>query len=68
MNVQIPGYLKTFPFAPQGRFYVFPYSQMVTHHIEFYKDGINTKKRHFNIVAKKITLKTRKAVTHIYIL
>lgn len=52
MNVQLPSYIKRFPFAPMGRFYSFPASKMVTHHIEQLKYGMRTKKRHFNIVAK----------------
>lgn len=52
MNVQIPGYLKKFPYAPCGRFYSYPKSSMVTHHIEDIKGGMNRKKKDFNIVAK----------------
>ncbi len=52
MPVMVPGYLKKYPFAPKGRFFAFPKSQMVTHHIELCKKGFETKKRHFNIVSK----------------
>lgn len=52
MNVQLPSYIRKFPFAPMGRFYAFPASKMVTHHIEQLKYGMRTKKRHFNIAAK----------------
>lgn len=52
MNVQLPSYIKSFLFAPKGRFYVYPQSKMITHHIEHYKEGMNIKKRHFNIIAK----------------
>lgn len=51
MNVQLPSYLKRMPFAPKGRFYAYPISQMVTHHIEDIRGGIGAKKKCFNIVA-----------------
>ena len=51
MPVQIAGYLKCLPYAPYGRFYVYPYSNMVTHHIEHYKDGMAKKKRDFNALS-----------------
>lgn len=52
MNVHTPSYIKHLPFAPMGRFFVFPLSRMVTHHIELLKGNMKTKKRHFNIVAR----------------
>lgn len=52
MYVNTPSYIKHFPFAPNGRFFCFPASKMVTHHIELLKGGMNTKKKHFNIIAR----------------
>lgn len=49
-NVMTPSYIKSFPFAPFGRFYCFPKSQMVTHHIEHLPNGMITKKQHFNCI------------------
>lgn len=69
MPVHVPSYVKyKYPYIPnikEGRFYVFPKSKMVTHHIEFLKQGIEKKKRYFNIVAdidyfKKSTVKGKK--------
>lgn len=55
MPVHVPSYIKwKYPYIPnikEGRFYVFPKSRMVTHHIEFLKEGIIKKKKYFNIVA-----------------
>jgi len=55
MPVHVPSYVKyKYPYVPnikEGRFYVFPKSRMVTHHIEFLKGGMNQKKHYFNIVA-----------------
>jgi len=55
MPVHVPSYIKyKYPYVPnikEGRFYVFPRSKMVTHHIEFLKQGIEQKKRYFNIVS-----------------
>jgi len=54
MPVHVPSYVKyRYPYVPnikEGRFYVFPKSKIVTHHIEFLKDGMAQKKRYFNIV------------------
>lgn len=47
--VQIAGYIHKYPYAPFGRFYVFPFSRMVTHHVEHFKRGMDRKKRDFNI-------------------
>lgn len=52
MNVQLPSYLKHFPYAPKGRFYSFPASRMVTHHIEDVVGGMVRKKKDFNVVAQ----------------
>lgn len=49
--VQIAGYLNKFPYAPYGRFYVFPFSKMVTHHIEHLSTGIAQKRRDFNALS-----------------
>lgn len=53
MPPMLPSYIKKYPFAPTGRFYTFPYSKMVTHHIEDYPDnsGKNIKLSHFNAMA-----------------
>lgn len=55
MPVHVPSYIKyKYPYVPnikEGRFYVFPKSRTATHHIEYLKDGIEQKKRYFNILA-----------------
>lgn len=54
MPVHVPSYVPKYPYvddSTQKRFYVFPKSKMVTHHIEFLKGGMSQKKRYFNIVA-----------------
>ena len=55
MPVHVPSYVnKGYPYVPnikEGRFYVFPKSKMVTHHIEFLKEGMEKKKCYFNILA-----------------
>ncbi len=54
MPVHVPSYVKyRYPYIPnikEGRFYVFPKSNIVTHHIEFLKDGMMQKMRYFNIL------------------
>lgn len=53
MPVHIPSYVPKYPYIhdiSNKRFYVFPKSKMVTHHIEFLKDGMDEKKRYFNII------------------
>lgn len=54
MPVHVPSYVRKYPYVPnikEGRFYVFPKSRTVTHHIEFLKNGIERKKYYFNVVA-----------------
>ncbi|MBF0575414.1 glycosyltransferase [Dysgonomonas sp. GY617] len=54
MPVHVPSYVSRYPYvddSTQRRFYVFPKSKMVTHHIEFLKGGMPQKKRYFNTVA-----------------
>ncbi len=55
MPVHVPSYISyRYPYVPnikEGRFYIFPKSQIVTHHIEYLKNGMLQKKRYFNIVA-----------------
>lgn len=55
MPVHVPSYVRyKYPYVPnikEGRFYVFPKSKMVTHHIEFLKGGMNKKKQYFNILS-----------------
>lgn len=53
MPVNLPRYIKSFPFAPTGRFFSFPKGNMVTHHIETLAKGMLEKKQYFNIVANK---------------
>jgi hypothetical protein len=54
MPVHVPGYILWYPTVlnHERRFYAFPRSPMVTHHIEHLKAGMQTKKRYFNIVAQ----------------
>lgn len=52
MNVHLPSYLKSFPYASKGRYYSFPLSRMVTHHVEDVIGGMVKKKKDFNIVAQ----------------
>jgi hypothetical protein len=51
MPVNLPRYIKWYPFAPTGRFFLFPRAKMVTHHIEVLKNGMDEKKADFNAVA-----------------
>lgn len=55
MPVHVPSYVKYgYPYVPnikEGRFYVFPESRMVTHHVEYLAEGMIQKKRYFNIVS-----------------
>ena len=54
MPVHVPSYVPKYPYindSSQRRFYVFPKSKMVTHHVEFVKGGMAQKKRYFNIVS-----------------
>jgi hypothetical protein len=51
MPVQIASYIKKLPYAPFGRFYVFPLGKMVTHHVEDLRGGIDEKKFFFNVIA-----------------
>jgi hypothetical protein len=51
MPVNLPKYIRNYPFAPTGRFFVFPEGKMVTHHIETLKLGMDEKKFYFNLAA-----------------
>jgi len=54
MPVHVPAYVMRYPYindTVNKRFYVFPKSGMVTHHIEYVKGGMERKKQYFNIVA-----------------
>lgn len=54
MPVHVPSYVPKYPYindSSQRRFYVFPKSRMVTHHVEYVKGGMDRKKHYFNIVA-----------------
>lgn len=53
MPVHVPSYVFKYPYvnnSKERRFYVFPDSRTVTHHIEYLKKGMSQKKRYFNIV------------------
>jgi glycosyltransferase involved in cell wall biosynthesis len=52
MPINMPRYMRKYPFAPTGRFFSFEKSKMVTHHIESLKGGMEEKKFYFNVVAK----------------
>jgi hypothetical protein len=52
MPVNLPRYVKRYPFAPTGRFFLFPKAKMVTHHIEALKNGMTEKQSDFNAVAQ----------------
>ena len=51
MPVSLPRYARKYPFAPTGRFFVFPNGRMVSHHVEHLKNGMAEKKFYFNAVA-----------------
>jgi glycosyltransferase involved in cell wall biosynthesis len=51
MPINLPRYVKKYPFAPTGRFFIFPEGKMVTHHIESLKNGMQDKKFYFNVAA-----------------
>lgn len=53
MPVHVPSYVIKYPYIinNERRFYIFPKSRMVTHHIEYLTNGVEDKKRYFNIVA-----------------
>jgi len=51
MPINLPRYVKKYPFAPTGRFFSFPESKMVTHHVEVVNGGMERKKYDFNVVA-----------------
>jgi len=56
MPVHVPSYVFKYPYiddTANKRFYIFPKSKMVTHHIEYVRGGMQQKKRYFNIVAGK---------------
>lgn len=54
MPVHVPSYVLKYPYVHnhERRFYAFPASQMVTHHIEYLKNGMEQKKQYFNIIAQ----------------
>lgn len=51
MPVMVPSYVKKWFMAPKGRFFVFPKSKMVTHHIELYPNGMRRKEMDFNALS-----------------
>lgn len=55
MPTHVPSYAIKYPYTDKKhrRFYIFPNSKMVTHHVETLKKGMTDKKRYFNIVAGK---------------
>jgi len=55
MPVHVPAYVFKYPYVndvANRRFYIFPKSRMITHHIEYLKNGMEQKKRYFNIVSE----------------
>lgn len=52
MPVNLPRYIKNYPFAPTGRFFMFLRGRMVTHHVELLPKGMDEKKFYFNVVAE----------------
>ncbi|MFV0468767.1 MAG: hypothetical protein ACK5MK_07560 [Dysgonomonas sp.] len=54
MPVHVPSYMLKFPYVhnDERRFYAFPESKMVTHHIEHLRRGMQQKKEYFNILAQ----------------
>ena len=52
MPVNLPKYIKRYPYAPTGRFFSFLESKMVTHHTEELKGGMEDKKFEFNAVSR----------------
>jgi hypothetical protein len=51
MPINLPKYIRKYPFAPTGRFFSFLKSKMVTHHIESLKNKMEDKKFYFNMVS-----------------
>ena len=51
MPTNVPGYIKKYFYAPDGRFNIFPKSMMVTYHIEDLKRGMDEKKMYFNLIS-----------------
>ncbi|RYY08304.1 MAG: glycosyltransferase family 2 protein [Sphingobacteriaceae bacterium] len=51
MPVNLPKYIRKYPYAPTGRFFVFPRAKMVTHHVENLVGGMDEKKLHFNVIS-----------------
>lgn len=54
MPVHIPSYVPYYPYIDDianKRFYIFPQSKMITHHIEYLEGGISEKKKYFNLVS-----------------
>lgn len=66
MPVQIAGYIHKFPYAPYGRFYVFPRSHMVTHHIEHFQRGMSRKKKDFNVLSNNFFSEEKVSFPRIY--
>lgn len=54
MPVHVPSYVRYgYPHIQnirEGRFYIFPKSRIVTHHIEYLKGGMDEKKKYFNVI------------------
>lgn len=53
MPINMPRYIRRYPYAPTGRFFIFANGKMATHHVETLKGGMNEKKQLFNLVADK---------------
>jgi Glycosyl transferase family 2 len=51
MPINLPKYIRKYPYAPTGRFFSFQKGKMVTHHIEVIKGGMKQKQHDFNMVS-----------------
>lgn len=58
MPVHLPSYIKKYPYASRGRFYIFPNGKMITHHIEDISNGIEEKKFYFNVISESSFFET----------
>ena len=49
-SINFPVYIKKFPYAPEGRFGIFPKMKMVTYHVECLRGKMDEKKHLFNVI------------------
>lgn len=61
--VNLPKYIRRYPFAPSGRFNIFPKAKMITHHIEELPGGMEQKKAYFNAIAGKYYFKVDRNIS-----